>query len=130
MFHIIDYSEIAYELLKRPFAPERDGKLVLLKHNDENYIVLAPLEFCRLHAQIVDRFCQLRKLPTRVAGARVDPISESWIASGGCCFEASDRRRTLSVFGVSEAYGGLELTNLRHVLQTSDFFGGYTVSNR
>lgn len=130
MFHVIDYSEIAYELLNRPFAPERDGKIVLLKHNDDDFIVLAPLEFCRLHSQIVDRFCQLRKLPTRVAGARVDPISESWSVSGGCLFQVSDPLRTLSVFGVSEAYGGLDLTNLRRALQASDVFGGYAVSNR
>lgn len=81
----------------RPFAPERDGKIVLLKHNDDDFIVLAPLEFCHLHAQIVDRFCQLRKLTIRTTGARVDPISESWIISGGCLFQASDTLRTLGV---------------------------------
>lgn len=46
-------------------------------------------------------FCQLRKLTTRTAGARVDPVSESWIVRGGCLFQASDTLRTLSVFIVS-----------------------------
>lgn len=112
------------------FPVQRDGKIVVLKHGADEFVVFAPIQFCRLHSEIVDRFCQLRKLPTTFSGDRVDPTADGWNVHGGCYYHMDDQLGTLDIFGSSEAYGGTDLSRLRAVLESSEEFSGIAVSRR
>ncbi len=109
MLEVIDYTEIAAELLRQPIPEKQQGKAVLIRHDKQSWFVMAPQQFCRLHADIVRRFFELRKTPTVQRHTRVEATNEAWQVHGGCCYTRDIAAEPTRFFGKSDAYGPMRL---------------------
>lgn len=120
---IIDYTEISSTLLRRPTPQKQHGKAVLIRHAEQHFFVMAPQDFCRFHADIVQRFYELRKLRTVKNHTRVEAVSDQWQVLGGCCYEADYVAAQINFYGQSDAYGPVSnVEPLRQGLLSSDAF--------
>lgn len=127
MFTAIDYSQIASQIAGCSMNSRREGKAVVICNDVERYIVFAPLDFCRLHSDIVNRFFELRRIRTREVGDQILPIIDSWKILGGCHFEIDDDSHTLSLFSDSTAYGGVDVQWMRIGLLETEEFKSYRI---
>jgi hypothetical protein len=127
MLTAIDYSQIACQLAQRSLNPKREGKAVDICHANKQFVVFAPFDFCRLHANIASRVFELRRIKTREVGERVVPLDDSWQVLGGCHFEIDDDSQELKLFSDSTAYGCIDLLYLRTELLATELFRAYQI---
>ena len=130
MFKVIDYGRDYYELLEEVSIPrQRGGKFVLLMNGDDTYAVFAPKSFCSLHAHIVQRFLELRKVPTDFDKTRgiCLPRASFWVIQGGGEWTLDEDSGYLEIYGTSCGYGPVNLEELASGIREADGFDGLTV---
>ncbi|MBI5102937.1 MAG: hypothetical protein HZB33_14040 [Nitrospirae bacterium] len=117
-FELIDYSTDYYEGTAGEPVPEiRGGKFVQLRDvcNDREFIILSPVKLSTYHADIVERFCGLNKLPGVWNPGRTnfriqDPC---WSVVGGGRWAIDTVKKTLDLDSSSQAYGRFDSAGLK-----------------
>ena len=126
MLHVIDYSPVYFELFEETSIPQRrDGKFVFLTNSDDEFAVFAPRGMCSLHAHIVRRFLQLRKVPMTFDAVEgvCRPLASAWSVHGGGMWEFDGEAGILKLSGVSHAYGNVDLSQMARSIREA---GGFT----
>jgi hypothetical protein len=100
---LIDYSD---QHFTSP-PPERRGKFIQVLSEDTEYIVMSPRELSTFHANIAERFFTRRgirgKYNHKRDNFRIDhPL---WTILGGGHWELDEETGTLTLSGLSMAYG-------------------------
>jgi hypothetical protein len=129
-FLILDYAEIFYRNkagLKKP--KRRAGKFVQIKHEDTEYLIFAPQEFTRYHADLVQKFCQDKGVDGSYNEQikRYDMHDPSWIIIGGGKFEIDDEENSLRLYDNSMAYGRFDSRGLKKKILAVKKMSGYKV---
>jgi hypothetical protein len=124
----IDYTGQYYQDVAGLRMPgKRGGKFVQLRHGNIEYLIFAPKEYIKYHANLVERFCR----DNGIIGSydrerkRFDIEDPSWVVSGGGKFEIDSESGQIRLYEDSMAYGkfdGLGLKDrLRTVCELSDY---------
>jgi len=111
-FRIVDFSSILYP---DGMPAVRQGKFVhLVEGGEEELLVLSPYELSMFHAQILERYCNLKGVEGRfirkpelyeVIGADIKII-------GGGHWKLDEAQFQLALFGESTIYGGFGVEGL------------------
>lgn len=123
---VVDYSEVFFETIQSRAVPDEfAGKLVVVESRD-SYCIFCPQAMVTFHANIVERFMTLRKVPGRY-NAKGDEYTlnhPDWSVLGGAHFKLEPG--LLKLFGSSLCYGAVDLEQLAKELQTAGGFRGVT----
>jgi hypothetical protein len=114
-FRFIDYSYTYYVGRKGPIPSKRGGKFIQLRNAYYEYVVLAPVEMCSYHANIVERFCWDEQIGGGYTTGKMDHYAlktAGWRIVGGGFWEMEEDRQWLSLRGASQAYGRFESEGL------------------
>ncbi len=126
----IDYTQFYHTAIaKTRVPPVRSGKFVQMRNDDTLYLVFAPKEFTKYHANIVERFCLDKGLegsydPER---KRFDIHDQSWKILGGGKFDMNANKKTVKLSDNSMAYGKFDSAGLRELISALPEFSGFTV---
>lgn len=101
-------------------------KFILLAANDSEFLILGDLSEFPYHANLLERFCDLRSIP--VAWRRkpdiVEILGRDVRMLGGGWLKMSALSRKIRFYGESKVYGPFAKGELTGILsQTSDFRG-------
>jgi len=127
MLEIVDYSSVYFELIQEVEMPrKRGGKFVILTNSDETYAVFARQRFCSLHAHIVQRFLELRKVTVDFDTERgiCHSLMSEWLVQGGGKWKLDEDAGSLELFGTSQAYGGVDLDQIATSISEAGGFAG------
>lgn len=117
---VVDYSEVYFVTLQDEEIPrKRDGKFVLLDNAHDRYVIFSPRGLSRYHANIAERFLELKGVKGKY-NAKKDvflPESQDWEIVGGGHWTVDEDEGTLRLYGYSQAYGGVDLRELCECLQ-------------
>jgi hypothetical protein len=131
MLAVIDYCEVAFELLLRqPVPARRGGKFIVLINAGKKYVVFSPKELTAFHADIARRFFELNRIACNTDAKCCQPGDSAWQVPGGAHWTMDDHARTLVLFGASDAYGGVDLHELVMELAAHPDFADTLVSVR
>ena len=128
MVEIIDYSSVYYTAKEGP-PPQRQGKFVVLDNSPQRFIVFSPIELSGFHANIAERFFRDQSV-TGHYNSKNDHYyidCEEWIIQGGGHWQLDEGEGTLEIFGVSMAYGGVDLEEVASQLERAQAFGGVSI---
>jgi hypothetical protein len=128
---LVDWSHDYFVGLLKGAVPElRGGKFVQIRSQDTEYIVLAPKGLADYHAQIVERFADLRGLAGMMNRTDMhhEIYEDGWTVVGGGAWSMDESRQELSFGSESKAYGrfdrrpleGITLGGCRVALQDSE----------
>ena len=126
-FTVTDYTGVCFpegETLARVV-----GKFVVLRHGSDRFAVFAPGEMSVYHANIVERFVGERGV-RGTYNPRGDVFylaSDTWAVEGGGHWELDREGGVLGLFGISRAYGRVDLSALAAELREAGAFGHATV---
>ena len=126
---IEDYTPVYFETIKRQPTPlVYEGKFVHVAGPREEFLLLAPTQMCKYHAQIVAHFSSLRD-DVRFVLASDDGHFKTpgWSTRGGGRFRLDRAGRHLWLWGASKAYGAFEGGAIREELRTVTDLEGYEV---
>lgn len=110
--------------------PVRSGKFVQIRHDGEEYIVLAPKDYAPFHANIIEKFCQ----ESCISGGYYDDgrafriHASGWLIVGGGKFEIDTEGKSLRLYDESLIYGKFDDSGLAQRLQTTTELTGYTIT--
>ncbi|MFQ5561726.1 MAG: hypothetical protein ACE5FU_14250 [Nitrospinota bacterium] len=107
-FILEDYCPVYYEVLKNERVPEDcEGKFVQIAHDEYLYVVFAPYELSKYHANIVERFCltKNRNLVFVYNSKKDDGYIDdaAWEIKGGGHW--IKKKKVLKLYGTSDAFG-------------------------
>ncbi|GAB4329186.1 MAG: hypothetical protein Kow0074_25540 [Candidatus Zixiibacteriota bacterium] len=131
---IEDYSTIGFDHLGKPSADGvSEGKFVHIIGPDDEFLILAPYEMFKWHAQIVSEFCRRHEgvsciVLHRGEDARFDV--PGWTVAGGGHYRLRRGARTLELGGSSKAYGPYNEVILPGKIRTVPGWTEYTISTR
>lgn len=102
-------------------------KFVLVVQSDELHLVVGPIADFRYHANLLERFCDERQIPSAWVQRPdllevVDP--ETRILGGGH-LEINPAKRKMVFHGVSKAYGVFHSREVAEIARQDSFFEGY-----
>lgn len=105
------------------------GKFILLRHNRRLVFIFGPLSQFSYHAQLLERFCKLEKVPSwwEKRPDQLDYDHRQIEIRGGGWLELDESVRTLKIFGESKAYGEFERSDLNYILANDRYFEGFTL---
>ena len=85
-------------------------KFVLLSHGDSLYLAYAPVEQCRYHAQVLERFCRAEGIPAlwNQRPERLELYDREWRIHGGGWLRLDRAAGTVRLYGRSSVYGPFE----------------------
>ncbi|MBI4690037.1 MAG: hypothetical protein HY754_07190 [Nitrospirae bacterium] len=132
-FELIDYSTIFYKTIaKKPMPEKRWGKFIQIKNegNDTEYLILSPKELSVFHANIVERFCLMKKIAGDYTTRRKDRFEihdPEWHIVGGGKWAIDDNEKRLVLFDDSGVYGKFDSKGLRKKIMDTDKFLDYEV---
>ncbi|MCG6553310.1 MAG: hypothetical protein L7F77_13375 [Candidatus Magnetominusculus sp. LBB02] len=128
----IDYSDYYYRTqLKEPPPPERSGKFVqMIDAKSGEFIVLSPKGLCSYHADIVRLFCKQKSVDGLYDNEHkfFEIYDKQWSVAGGGKWSIDDGRRTLRLYGYSQAYGRFDDKGLIERLSCINTLSGYDIS--
>lgn len=127
---LIDYAPLYYTSLSKEPAPSIiAGKFVLMSHGDTLYLVIAPRELSKYHANIVERFCIDKGIGGSYdsEGKRYNVQDQDWIVAGGGKFAIDRSQKTIRLYDDSMAYGKFDTTELREAIGTLREFSDFTI---
>ena len=110
----------------------RSGKFIQIQNEAEQseYLVLSPGELSVYHANVVERFCLMQCIKGSYYNEKKnyfdihDPV---WTVIGGGVWAINETTKTLTLSGMSHAYGPFELKGLKEKLSSSSLVSGYTI---
>ncbi|HEX9749935.1 MAG TPA: hypothetical protein VGB22_01410 [candidate division Zixibacteria bacterium] len=111
-------------------AADSTGKFVHIIGPDDEYLVFAPGAFAKYHANIVERFCrEHRDLSCTFNAAHDDAALDTigWRVNGGGRYQLDGRRRTLTLWDASRAYGIFDAARVRALIAETPGWSGYTM---
>ena len=120
-FILIDYSNVYFEGMAKKSIPEnRSGKFVLICSEDKEFLILSPQELSIYHANIVERFCSLRKIEGAFNLKRdhFKIFNSNWNVLGGGRWEIKGAKKVIRLFGASKAYGRFDSRGLKEKIRT------------
>ena len=120
-FEFQDYTTWYFKTqLGQEVPQECSGKFVQLHHDNTEYVVIAPIELCKWHANIVQRFLEPQNVPGEYNEHRDNYIlyDEEWTILGGGHWQRQLQSNSLRLFGVSQAYGRFAAAGLDERLTT------------
>jgi hypothetical protein len=129
-FFLIDFSPDYYgEKHGREAPPRRRGKFVQIRGKGGEYLVLSPTELCYYHANIVERFFLSIGMEGSYnrKGDIYSVAHPDWEIAGGGMWDMDDERKTLKVYGHSQAYGNFNGEGLRERILSLEDMKGYSV---
>jgi hypothetical protein len=127
---IIDYSGVLRPPAAGEAAPDRTaGKFVQIRNNDAEYLIFSPRELAPYHADLVERFCEERKIPGRYVRERKRYVihDPEWIVAGGGKFETDRAKKSILLYDNSMAYGRFDTTGLKEKIRRTKELADYTV---
>ena len=127
---LIDYTQPYYTAIaKTDVPPMVIGKLVQIRNETTEYLVLSPKEFTKYHANIVERFCIDKGLEGSYDAdrKRYDIHDRTWVIVGGGKFELDTIKKTIRFFDDSMAYGKFDARGLPEKVSSLPAFSGYAV---
>jgi hypothetical protein len=127
---IIDYSGSLRPPAAGKTAPDRTaGKFVQIRNNDTEYLIFSPRELTPYHADLVQRFCEERKIPGRYVKERkrYDIHDPEWVVAGGGKFETDRGKKSILLYDNSMAYGRFDTKGLREKISRTRELADYTV---
>jgi hypothetical protein len=110
--------------------PEKSaGKFVQLRAAFGEYLVFAPLHVSRYHADIIERFCNMRGIPGiyRDTEKRFEILDGDWCVIGGGKFMIDTKQRKIRLFDNSMAYGKFDGNGMKEKILSAGWFPGYDV---
>lgn len=128
---IVDYSDVYFSVLRRQEVPrQRGGKFVIMVSAEERHVVFSPKELSAYHANIVERFLDLRDIEGDYSpsGDFYRSPGSPWQVEAGGHWQYDQDGTVLRIFGRSKAYGGPDLVELATQLHDAGAFDGAKVS--
>jgi hypothetical protein len=128
---IIDYSGFLCPSAAGGTATDRTaGKFVQIRNNDSEYLIFSPRELTPYHADLVEKFCEERKIPGRYVRERkrYDIHDPDWVVAGGGKFEADRERKSILLYDNSMAYGRFDAKGLKEKIHRTIELADYTVT--
>jgi len=132
-FSLIDYSDLYFTEIKKIDMPaKRSGKFIQILNEAEEreYLVLSPRELAVYHANVVERFCLMQGIKGSYYNEKKnyfeihDPV---WTVIGGGVWAINGMTKTLTLSGMSQAYGPFDAKGLKEKLSSSGLVSGYTI---
>jgi len=127
---IIDYGRTHYPLTPGREVPDRRaGKFVQVRNDETEYLIFSPMELTPYHADLVERFCEERKIPGSYVRERrrYDIHDPSWVVVGGGKFEADSRKKIVILYDNSMAYGRFDARELKEKIRRTKELGDYEI---
>ena len=105
------------------------GKFVQLRSASKEFLVFAPLDLFRYHADILERFCNQRGITGIYLDTekRYEILDSDWSVIGGGKFMVDTTQRNIRLFDNSMAYGKFNRRGMRGKILSSGRFSGYHV---
>ncbi len=128
--YFIDYTSLYYkEIAKVPIPSANTGKFVRIRSESTDYLVLAPKEFTKYHANIVERFCSDMGIEGNydAEGKRYDITDRSWSVDGGGKYEIDRNIKAIKLYDNSMAYGKFDRAWLKVTVRSLPEFSGFSV---
>ncbi len=127
---LTDYSHFYFTKRQNTIVPPlRSGKFIHITHEDTEHLVFSPGELTKYHAEIVERFCEHRKIDGyyEKASHRFNIIDPVWEVRGGGRWKIDEIRKTLQLFDSSQAYGRYDTATLREMFTEKNLFPGFDI---
>ncbi len=130
-FELLDYSHLFFKDTRRGEIPRRrSGKFVhiISEAGDKEYVILSPKELSVYHANVVERFCVLRKIAGSYSSKDYFIIREGdWVVAGGGFWAIDDGGKILELSGASKAYGPFTAGGMKGKVLRSGLLPGYSI---
>jgi len=129
-FIFIDYTPFYYTSLAGiAVPPATTGKFVQIRNGNTLYLVLAPKELTKYHANIVERFCMDRGIEGSYDAKREKFFIHdlTWEILGGGKFERDANKKAIKLYDNSMAYGKFDATGLPEMLGALPELSGYSI---
>ena len=124
-----DTRTVSRRSTRKTMPGKATGKFVQLRAASAEYFVFAPLEVCRYHADILERFCNKRGIPGiyHDTEKRYEILDDAWSVIGGGKYILDTAQRHIRLFGNSMAYGNFDRSGMKKKILSSRKFSGYDV---
>jgi hypothetical protein len=111
---------------------KRSGKFIQILNEAEEreYLILCPKELAKYHANVVERFCLMHSIKGSYYNEKKnyfdihDPL---WDVIGGGDWAINEMTKTLTLSGMSQAYGPFEERGLMEKLSSAPSVSGYSI---
>jgi len=126
----ISYADEYFENILNSAIPEHwGGKFVHILSEDDEYLVFSPKGLTPYHADIVQRFCDERRLTGTFykTQKRFDIEEPGWSVVGGGKFEFDRAAKTLRLHDNSMAYGRFEAKGWKEKIQSVRELSDYNI---
>lgn len=127
---LIDYTPFYYtSVAGTPVPTVTTGKFVQIRNGNALYLVLAPGDFAKYHANIIERFCMDKGIEGSY-NAKRDKFTITdhvWQIVGGGKFERDTDKKAIKLYDNSMAYGKFDATGLKEMLGSLPEFSGYSI---
>jgi hypothetical protein len=130
-WHLHDYSPLWFDRVEAGWPAVYGGKFVLISDGRVMHLVFAPIQLCRYHGNIVERFARAHGLTGRYGARDAFRFDRPpWVVEGGAKWERDTVRRELHLYGDSGGYGGVSFPVVERGLRRAGLEEDWRVTYR